>query len=198
MAVPSPFPPSPRPKAVIRAEMLGRRRTHAAALARETRGALEAQLAERVLPHLAGAASIAAYAPLREEIDPGPTVAAYAAGGGAVALPWFAARDAVMLFRAGPAREPGPWGVLQPSGDSPVVAPEILLVPLVAADRACTRIGHGKGHYDRALAHLREAGAVRTIGLAWDFQILDEVIPADRWDIALDAVASPSHWIGGW
>jgi len=66
---------------------------------------------------------------------------------------------------------------------------------LVAADRLGTRIGHGKGHYDRALAHLREGGTVFTIGLAWEPQILDEAIPADPWDMKLDAIATPKEWI---
>ena len=51
------------------------------------------------------------------------------------------------------------------------------------ADRAGTRIGHGKGHYDRALAHLREGGPVFTIGLGWERQIIDDPIPADPWDM---------------
>ncbi len=70
-----------------------------------------------------------------------------------------------------------------------------MLVPLVAADRHGARIGHGKGHYDRALAHLREGGTVFTIGLAWAPQILDEAIPADPWDMPLDAIATPAEWI---
>ena len=72
----------------------------------------------------------------------------------------------------------------------------MVLVPLVLADRRGTRIGHGKGHYDRALSHLREGGRpVFTIGLGWDARSVDEPIPADPWDITLDAVATPEEWI---
>ena len=39
------------------------------------------------------------------------------------------------------------------------VEPDVVIVPLVFADRTGTRIGHGKGHYDRALAHLRAGRA---------------------------------------
>jgi 5-formyltetrahydrofolate cyclo-ligase len=132
---------------------------------------------------------------MRYEIDPGPVVAALQAFGLVVAFPWFANRDAHMIFRAGPADALGPWGVLQPGAYAAAISPAVVLVPLVAADEACNRIGHGKGHYDRALANLREAGPVRTIGLAWECQIVANPIPADPWDISLDAVATPDRWI---
>jgi 5-formyltetrahydrofolate cyclo-ligase len=85
--------------------------------------------------------------------------------------------------------------VLQPPASADALAPDLILVPLVAADRGGTRIGHGKGHYDRALAHLREGGTIVTIGLAWEPQILDAPIPADPWDMKLDAIATPKEWI---
>ena len=71
----------------------------------------------------------------------------------------------------------------------------VLLVPLVAADRSGNRIGHGKGHYDRAISHLRAAGPVFTIGLAWAPQLIEERIPADPCDMKLDAIATPAEWI---
>jgi len=186
--------PSPLPKAQMRSEMLDRRRDYARSLTPELRGRLEAQIAEIVLPRLAAARIVAAYHPLKAEISPYPIVERLAEGQRAV-LPWFLDRDARMLFREAPATEPSPWGVLQPGAEADALAPDLVLVPLVAADRHGARIGHGKGHYDRALAHLREGGTVTTIGLAWDFQIVDEAIAPDPWDVPLDAIATPSEWI---
>jgi 5-formyltetrahydrofolate cyclo-ligase len=101
-----------------------------------------------------------------------------------------------MIWREAPASEPSPWGVLQPATTAEALAPDLVLVPLVMADRAGTRIGHGKGHYDRALAHLREGGLpVFTIGLAWETQISDDLLQADPWDQPLDAIATPREWI---
>ena len=191
MAVPS---PSPSPKSALRAHALQARRTYADSLTPELRSDLEAKLAAIVLPHLTGARVVAGYHPLRAEISPYSILAGLADSQAAV-LPWFLDRDARMIFRRTPAVEPSPWGVLQPSPDSEALAPDLVLVPLVAADRAGTRIGHGKGHYDRALSHLREGGTVFTIGLGWEPQILEDPIPADPWDMALDAIATPKEWI---
>ena len=193
MAVPSPSP-DPR-KSALRAEALQRRRDFARSLSDDLRAALEAELARRVLPHLAGAGAIGAYHPLRDEIGPGAILAGLA-DSQRVGLPWFADREARFVWREGPALEASPWGVAQPSPEAAPVLPQIVLVPLVLADRHGTRIGHGKGHYDRALAHLRAGGQpVVTIGLAWDCQIAEEPLPADPWDVPLDAVATPSEYI---
>jgi 5-formyltetrahydrofolate cyclo-ligase len=71
-----------------------------------------------------------------------------------------------------------------------VVQPDLVLVPLIAIDRSGTRLGRGKGHYDRALPSLKKNGA-RLIGVGWSLQRLSETIPADEWDIGLDGFASP-------
>lgn len=182
-------------KIQLRNDALLRRHSYASALWPQTRNTLERQLAQIVLPHLIGARIVAAYHPMRDEISPYPILDALGPGQRA-ALPWFADRDARMMFREAPATESGPWNVLQPLSDADTLAPDTVLVPLVLADRDGTRIGHGKGHYDRALAHLREGGnVVRTIGIAWEFQIVDEPIPADPWDVPLDAIATPAELI---
>ncbi len=191
MVVPSPSPPG---KPELRADALARRRAYARSLAPGVRAELERKLADIVLPRLVTAAVVAGYHPLKDEISPYPILNRLGTGQRA-ALPWFLDRDARMLFREAPATEPSPWGVLQPPAGAEALAPDVVLVPLVAGDRRGTRIGHGKGHYDRGLAHLREAGEVFAIGLAWEPQILDEPIPADPWDVPLDAIATPREWV---
>ena len=192
MAVPSLSPSSS--KDALREHGLAERRRFARSLAPELRAALETQLAEIVLPHLMTARTVAAYHPLRDEISPYGIVERLGASQ-AWALPWFAGRDARMIWRSGPAAEASPWGVLQPAADAPAVAPDTVLVPIVLADRRGTRLGHGKGHYDRGLAHLRESGPVFAIGLCWESQLVDFPIPADPWDVPLDAIATPREWI---
>jgi 5-formyltetrahydrofolate cyclo-ligase len=193
MAVPS-LPPSPELKRRLRDEALAARRAYARSLAPQLRAELETKLAQIVLPRLIGARIVAGYHPLKDEISPNSVLDGLGVGQRA-ALPWFLDRDARMLWREAPAVEPSPWGVLQPASDAEALAPDVVLVPLVAADRSGNRIGHGKGHYDRALSNLREGGKVFTIGIAWEPQILAEPIPADPWDVPLDAIATPKEWI---
>ena len=182
MAVPS---PSPSSKSALRGEGLRRRRDFARGLTPAARAELEEALARIVLPHLAGASMIAAYDPLPDEISPAIIA------GRRVALPWFAGREAAMGWREGPASAIGPWGVAQPADDAAVLVPDVVLVPLVLADRSGGRIGRGKGHYDRALADLDAVA----IGLAWDIQVSDTALPCDSWDMRLDAIATPTEWI---
>ena len=111
-------------------------------------------------------------------------------------LPWFEHRDAIFLWREGPASEPSPWGVAQPPATAAALVPDVVLVPIVLADRTGVRIGHGKGHYDRALANLKQSGRpVTTIGLCWPDQLVDGPLPIDPWDTRLDSVATPGEWV---
>ena len=70
------------------------------------------------------------------------------------------------------------------------VDPDLIFVPLIAIDSRGTRLGRGKGHYDRALGRLKKSGA-RLIGVGWQMQKIDTPIPADPWDVPLHAFASP-------
>ena len=49
----------------------------------------------------------------------------------------------------------GVWGIREPKPEAAEVEPDILLVPLLAFDRAGYRIGYGGGYYDLTLAQLR-------------------------------------------
>jgi hypothetical protein len=80
-------------------------------------------------------------------------------------------------------------GLFSAALDAPEVYPDLVLVPLIAVDARGTRLGQGKGHYDRVLAKLRERAAL-LIGVGWEVQRLDRLIPPDPWDVALDGFAS--------
>ena len=160
-------------------------------LDREERERLEAKLAEVLAPLVAKSHIVGGYCPLPSEISPFPALAAAAANGATVAYPAFADHQAEFRFLAGDPSEAGPWACFQPPLDAPEVHPDLVLVPLVGIDAKGTRLGQGKGHYDRVLGRLREHGAL-LIGLGWEVQRLDAVIPAEAWDIPLDGFASPA------
>lgn len=167
-----------------------RRQAFVEALSPEERDRLEQRLAEILGPLLAKSRVTGGYAPLPSEISPLPALEAAAANGALLAFPAFADHHSHFRFLAGEPVEPGPWAVLQPALDAPQVFPDLVLLPLVAVDCHGTRLGQGKGHYDRAAAELREHGAL-LIGLGWAVQMLDSEIPADPWDVPLDGFASP-------
>lgn len=75
----------------------------------------------------------------------------------------------------------GAWGLLEPKhGCKPLpdlAALDLVFVPGIVFDLKGHRLGYGKGFYDMFLEHFPN----KTIGLAYEFQLVDE-IPAESWD----------------
>ncbi len=62
---------------------------------------------------------------------------------------------------------------------------DVVIVPAVAYDTKCFRLGYGGGFYDRFLENLKEDA--KTVGIAFDLQIFDEV-PKESHDAQLDYI----------
>ena len=62
----------------------------------------------------------------------------------------------------------------------------ITIVPLVAFDGKCNRLGYGAGCYDRYF----DDNETYKIGLAFDEQQMD--FPVGEWDIPLDVIVTPT------
>jgi 5-formyltetrahydrofolate cyclo-ligase len=201
MVVPSPpfFPgPQKQPgpemeplsKETLRRAALDARKAFVRTLSDADRARLEQRLAEHLTSLFAGVAVVGGYCPLGSEISPAPATEEARSVGAIVAYPCFSNPAKPFRFLAGDPLEPGPFGIMQPAHRHPAVQPDLVLVPLIAVDGQGTRLGRGKGHYDRALVSLKKNGA-RLIGVGWPMQRLTETIPHDEWDIPLDAFASP-------
>lgn len=67
---------------------------------------------------------------------------------------------------------------------------DVVIVPAVAYDKNCYRLGYGGGFYDRFLENLRKDAV--TIGIAFDLQIFDEV-PKESHDAQLDYIVTESR-----
>jgi len=189
MAVPS-HSPTQADKVALRRLGRERRQSFIQGLDREERGRLETQLAHVLAPLIAKSRVLGGYCPLPSEISPLPAMDDAAAKGAIIAFPAFADHQSTFRFLSGDPSEAGPWACFQPPLDAPEVFPDLVLVPLVAIDAKGTRLGQGKGHYDRVLGRLREHGAL-LIGIGWESQKLDATIPTDTWDVPLDGFASP-------
>lgn len=125
------------------------------------------------------------------EPDLTPTLERLRAVGYRVALPMFADQpeDQAMRFgewTAGATLTPGRFGIPVPPTSS-TVAPETLLVPLVAFDSTLNRMGRGAGFYDRYLAAAETKPY--TVGVAFEVQRVDDVL-AQAHDVALDAIVT--------
>lgn len=97
------------------------------------------------------------------------------------------------------ALQPNRWGIIEPQGHNDTLRrPEsldIVLVPLVAFDKNGYRLGRGKGYYDRTFSFLLEASQNTQpylIGLAYDLQQVDQIVPA-AWDVPLNEVITETQ-----
>lgn len=92
--------------------------------------------------------------------------------------------------------ESGPYGVLQPPADPSKLAdfsrPTVTLVPGLAFDRNCNRIGYGSGYYDRFL--VGDGAGTTKIGLAFETQIVDS-LPVREHDVPVDWIVTESRVI---
>lgn len=82
----------------------------------------------------------------------------------------------------------GPFGIMEPcDADDGSLVPSAWIVPGLAFSRDGRRLGYGGGWYDRLLADV--APSVRVIGVAYDFQVVDE-LPHEPHDRAITDVLS--------
>ncbi len=88
-----------------------------------------------------------------------------------------------------------PLGILEPDRrtcrSADLSAIDLVVVPGVAFDVFGSRIGYGKGCYDRFLPRLRPD--VKKIAIAYDFQICEEPLPTDPTDYRMDAIVTPTR-----
>jgi 5-formyltetrahydrofolate cyclo-ligase len=145
----------------------------------------------------AGALNISGFFPYKSEIDTRPLLGRLAGEGWTTALPIVIASGDPLMFRRwypGQPTTPGMWDIPQPTEDSPLIEPDVLLVPMLAFDRKGYRLGYGGGFYDRTLAKLRAKKSVIAIGVAYAGQEVDSV-PRDAHDQPLDFIMTEKEVI---
>jgi 5-formyltetrahydrofolate cyclo-ligase len=178
-------------KGSLRATLLAAR----SALAPGIRAEASQAIADRLwaLPRFQEGRIVALYASVGAEVET-LVIARRALEAGKRVLWPLAAEgpDRSLRFAACPpeALRPGPLGAPEPPPGSPAVSLEALdcvLVPGVAFDGQCRRLGRGGGYYDATLAGLPE----RTfrVGLCFEIQVV-EAVPVDPHDVRLHAVVT--------
>ena len=174
-------------KATLRREATARRD----ALPADARQAAGETIAARKFPlAVAPGTIVSGFMPLKTEIDPLPLMRTLSAAGAQLALPVVAGRGKPLVMRAWQWGEPlaeGVWGIREPKPEAAELEPDILLVPLLAFDRAGHRIGYGAGYYDLTMTGLRARKAIAAVGIAFADQEIP-VVPATPRDARLDLV----------
>lgn len=136
---------------------------------------------------------VGGYWPLGSELDVRPALIHLRTQGYGAALPVSGPRGTALLFRdwdPDAAMAAGRYGIQEPGEGRAVVAhPSVLLVPLLAFDRAGHRLGYGAGYYDRTLEALRAAGPVLAVGVAFAAQEVGAV-PRAGHDERLDWIVT--------
>lgn len=133
---------------------------------------------------------IACYWPIRDEIDCKPLLARLMDGGHHVCLPVVTGEDRPLdmrLWEQGAALYPSGFGTLAPADDAPRAEPDLLVIPLLGFDDRGTRLGYGRGYYDRTIAAMSKTP--RLVGMAFAIQQLP-AIPRAAHDVPLDFVVT--------
>lgn len=86
----------------------------------------------------------------------------------------------------------GPFNVLEPTGVEYSHNGDIICMPGVAFDEDCNRIGYGGGFYDRLL---ETESSIKTVALAYDFQIINNKIETEIFDQAVDKIITEKRII---
>lgn len=157
--------------------------------------------------NIKGLKSIAFYYPVNGEIDPRPLMSGILLAYKDIicALPTVIAKDSHLLFHQ--------WKIgdevknnsfysqlIESTSQENNVVPDMIIVPLIAFDEKCHRLGYGAGFYDRTIAKLREESAGRqnyslpiTVGYAYEYQKSNSPLPADKHDMQLDFIVTDKY-----
>ena len=184
-----------RKKHKLRAEAHNRRRRQPNAELLSRR--ILARVAE--MPEYRAARTVLCYVSFRSEVCTRQFLDAALADGKNLVVP-YCRDDRLELFRieslAGDLA-PGTWDILEPRADLRTcadrhVAPsdlDLVVVPGLALDRQCGRIGYGKGYFDRLFPHVRPEAAL--VAVAFECQMFDEV-PMLPHDVRVDKIVTES------
>lgn len=186
-------------KHAIRTAMTVRRRD----LPTQDRIRLSVRIQERIitLPAFAEAATVLLYSPVRGEADTSLLLETLWRRRVRVLLPRCRPETpgTMDLFCVAGLAElkPGAWGIPEPDPSACDLHEgcgiDLAIIPGVAFDRACNRLGMGGGYYDRLLAQPGMAECLK-IGPAYGFQIVER-LPHEGWDRSMDLVVTESELI---
>ncbi len=135
---------------------------------------------------------ISGFLPIGSELDLRPMLADMSDAKHTIVLPCVVGNGMPLLFREWKIGDPlveEKFGTMAPADAAPEHVPDILLVPMLAFDKAGFRLGYGGGFYDRTLEKIRAMKKVIAVGVAYGAQQVDEV-PRGEHDQPLDLIVT--------
>lgn len=91
----------------------------------------------------------------------------------------------------------GAWGVMQPDTEKAkevdIKEIDVVIVPGLAFDKQRNRLGRGAGFYDRFLQDITPP--TKKVGIAFEFQILENLPTNLSWDQKVDTIVSENFVI---
>ena len=180
-------------KKEIRKKIFKARKEHTDAWIRENSLRITEALTQ--LPEYRNAERIMAYADYNHEVITRYIIEQAWKDGKEVAVPKVFGKDMVFYRLTDFSQlESGYFGIPEPKEDGETVSWEeaMMVMPGVAFDINCNRVGYGGGFYDVWLK--RHGSHVTACGLAYDFQLRNE-IPFERHDRMMNIVITPDEVI---
>lgn len=134
------------------------------------------------LPEFQEAKQILVYADYNHEVMTGEIIKAAWKAGKETAVPRVTGKDMVFCALTDFSQlSPGYFGIPEPETGEPVTWENaLMLMPGVAFDSQCRRVGYGGGFYDR---YLELHPDLKRVALAFEFQVLSQV-PTEPTDIS--------------
>ncbi|ULQ60385.1 5-formyltetrahydrofolate cyclo-ligase [Brucepastera parasyntrophica] len=162
------------------------------------------------IPGIEGTDTVFAFFPYAGEPDITPAISRMIDEGRTVAVPRITGED--LTFHAINSVTgdflPGAFGIPEPDSSWPTLFPEqshlirfpaVILMPGLAFSREGSRLGRGRGYYDRFLSdflsHFAERRREITLaGVCWEAQIIED-IPVESHDIRVNCLCTEKNCI---
>ena len=183
-------------KRALRAELRERRQLLSDSQRESASDGVAAQLHELIRAH--GARSVSCF--LSTTTEPGPRrfVREAVAGGIRVLLPitradglldWAVANDSDEVSE-------GLYGLPEPTGEvlGPIAVNDVdlMIIPAAAIDRTGTRLGWGRGYFDKTIGSMEKCPPVYAV--IYDSEVLDS-LPREVHDQPVDGIVTPTQTI---
>ena len=165
-------------------------------LSQQERQARSREIGNRLfrLPEYTSSSAIMFFASFRSEVDTVPMIRQALAEGKKIVLPKVQGKE-IALFEIKDFDKdvsPGTWGILEPHEKNPATldAVDLIIVPGLAFDERCNRLGHGAGFYDRLLSQYKGP----TVAIAFEVQIVLQV-PVTARDVPVSKIVTEKRII---